>query len=135
MSLMTKASLLAKHLSAAEERRVFFLTSTFYEVWGGKRATPRKCPARMQRLDSITPKLLAPTGRLPMVPFLLLLEIVSQCVDPSGSFSKSVYAYAQIVVLVTSQVKHSISFSSVSCMFISMSRRQALLYTEDYRIA
>ncbi|KAL1807297.1 hypothetical protein ACET3Z_030365 [Daucus carota] len=31
-------------------------------------------------------------------------KIVSQCVNPSGSFSKSVYAYAQVVVLVTSKV-------------------------------
>ncbi|KAL8106390.1 mRNA export factor GLE1 [Apium graveolens] len=31
-------------------------------------------------------------------------KIVSQCVNPSGSFSKSVFAYAQVIVLVTSQV-------------------------------
>ncbi|KAK1381537.1 mRNA export factor GLE1 [Heracleum sosnowskyi] len=31
-------------------------------------------------------------------------KIVSQCVTPSGSFSKSVFAYAQVIVLVTSQV-------------------------------
>lgn len=35
-----------------------------------------------------------------------MLQVVSQCVNPSGSFSNSVYAYAHVVVLVTSKVIH-----------------------------
>lgn len=32
------------------------------------------------------------------------LQVVSQCVNPTGSFSNAVYAYGHVVVLVTSQV-------------------------------
>ena len=44
--------------------------------------------------------------RLVSIFMSLILQFVSLCENPTGSFHRSVYAYARVIVLVTSKVMY-----------------------------
>ncbi|KAL8146512.1 hypothetical protein AgCh_004294 [Apium graveolens] len=54
-------------------------------------------------------------------------KIVSQCANPSGSLSKSVFAYAQVIFLVTSQVPQAMDF--VLADFVLAESNRLCIYT------